>query len=142
MSRNGCWEWVANLSKGYGHVGIGGRTWKAHRASYESLVGPIPDGLVIDHLCRFTACVNPEHLEPVTPSVNGLRSPLHSTRRIAECEKGHPMTGGNLGIDGRKVRRRFCRTCKADWDAAYRERKLQLQRDRRAARLSEQRVAV
>lgn len=65
-----CWTWIACLQRnGYGKVGyrLGDgkyRTWLAHRLSYELLVGPIPPGLVIDHLCRNRACINPDHMRP------------------------------------------------------------------------------
>jgi hypothetical protein len=67
-----CWLWTGALqSRGYGSVGIGNhRTGLAHRVAYEALVGPIGDGLTIDHLCRVKSCVNPAHLEPVTSAEN------------------------------------------------------------------------
>lgn len=65
----GCWEWTGPSSREYGHHNGEG----AYRYSYRLLVGPIPDGLHIDHLCRNTLCVNPAHLEAVTREVNDLR---------------------------------------------------------------------
>lgn len=67
-----CWLWRGALDRhGYGRVGVGGtRTALAHRVAYMLAVGPIPDGFVLDHLCRIRACVNPAHLEPVTQVVN------------------------------------------------------------------------
>jgi len=80
---DGCWEWMGSRIKGgYGHFGVGSRTdgsrklVLAHRLCYETLIGPIPDGLESDHLCRNRACVNPTHIEPVTRSENLRRSPL------------------------------------------------------------------
>lgn len=70
-----CWEWPkAKDSGGYGVVKFNDKFRKAHRLSYELLVGPIPEGLQIDHLCRNRGCVNPDHLEPVTARVNVQRS--------------------------------------------------------------------
>lgn len=65
-----CWEWTGQKDSGYGRYS--GRP--AHRVTYEVLVGPIPDGLTLDHLCRNKGCVNPDHLEPVTSSENTRRA--------------------------------------------------------------------
>src|ERR1044072_9284041 len=74
-----CWEWTAGMNQyGYGRFTLTGpretsQKVQAHRYSYEQLVGPIPEGLVLDHLCRNRACVNPDLLEPVTLKENILR---------------------------------------------------------------------
>lgn len=69
-----CWIWRGwNSANGYGKVKIGGRAHMAHRAIYECLVGPIPAGRVLDHLCRNRACCNPAHMEPVTVRENTRR---------------------------------------------------------------------
>lgn len=68
-----CWVAFRHIGGGYGKFRIGGKQVLAHRAMYEQEVGPIPDGLVIDHLCRVTICMNPAHLEAVTPAVNTQR---------------------------------------------------------------------
>lgn len=69
-----CWPWTgAKLQHGYGHLKVGESYPPAHRVAYELLVGPIPEGLQIDHLCRVRDCVNPAHLEPVTNAENGRR---------------------------------------------------------------------
>ena len=70
---NDCWPWLgAKNPKGYGRIKADGgrRTLQAHRVAYELLVGPIPDGHHLDHLCRNRGCVNPSHAEPVTPKEN------------------------------------------------------------------------
>lgn len=67
----GCWEWQTGTgSNGYGTVWLNGKSVSAHRAVYEALVGPVPDGLVIDHTCRNKMCVNPAHLRTVTIAEN------------------------------------------------------------------------
>lgn len=110
---NGCWLWTASLTRGYGvfHMGGGASNMAyAHRVAYEWLVGPIPEGLVIDHLCRNPACVNPDHLEPVTNRENILRGEGASARnaRKTHCDLGHPLSGDNL-VPGARVRK--CLTC-------------------------------
>lgn len=67
---DGCWTWLGRLHNGYGYLKQHGRDVAAMRLIYEWLVGPIPDGLDLDHLCRNRACVRPDHLEPVTRTEN------------------------------------------------------------------------
>lgn len=110
-----CWEWTKHLVTGYGRFWIGsaksGRAYQAHRYAYELLVGPIPSGTHLDHLCRNRACVNPDHLEPVAPRINYLRGNGAAARnaRKETCKRGHPLSGDNLMLssDGK----RGCRTC-------------------------------
>ncbi|MBN9210756.1 MAG: hypothetical protein BGO45_10805 [Microbacterium sp. 71-36] len=73
-----CWEWTGSLRTGYGLFRLDGRNVQTHRWAYEEQVGPIPDGFQIDHLCRNTRCVNPDHLEPVTQAENIRRE--HAAR--------------------------------------------------------------
>ena len=108
----GCWNWLGTKnSRGYGQVSVQGKSKSVHRWTYQTLVGPIPDGLQIDHLCRNKSCCNPAHLEPVTAHVNSLRRPdVHKSH----CVHGHELTGDNLivrdrGGDGYSMRN--CRTC-------------------------------
>lgn len=100
-----CWAWKgAQNNKGYGRVRFNSVAVYAHRLAYELLIGPIPDGLELDHLCRNRACVNPAHLEPVTHQENVARA-LFKTH----CPKGHEYTDTNTIRDGRS---RKCRICK------------------------------
>lgn len=85
-----CWEWTGGRSKGYGHFWWKGRTRAAHRWIYELLVAPVPAELHMDHLCRNHRCVNPSHLEPVTPKENVVVSQFElSSRynRLRRCSK-------------------------------------------------------
>lgn len=106
-----CWIWTgASHEGGYGRFWDGSRLVPAHRWSYQAVRGPIPDGLHIDHLCRTPACVNPAHLEPVTPAVNAMRAPV--TRAKAEqtaCLRGHAYTPDNTITKPNGTRK--CRAC-------------------------------
>jgi hypothetical protein len=88
---NGCWTWLgADDGHGYGAVRIAGATQKAHRVVYQEQVGPIPDGLDLDHICRNRKCVNPAHCEPVTRAVNlrrgdGTKLTAERVRAIREA---------------------------------------------------------
>lgn len=107
-----CWQWdVLRPTTGYGDF-YDGRAWLAHRWSYEHHVGPIPEGLEIDHLCRNRGCVNPYHLEVVTPRVNTLRGfgPSGLAARKTQCSNGHAFTPENTYYRGPNRQRR-CRTC-------------------------------
>ncbi|MDP9224875.1 MAG: HNH endonuclease [Actinomycetota bacterium] len=95
----------------------------AHRVAYELLVGPIPEGLTLDHLCRNTSCVNPQHLEPVTVRENVLRGMGWGAKnkRKTHCHRGHPFDAKNtLRIPGGT---RKCRTCANQASREYRLRK-------------------
>lgn len=103
----GCWLWIgANYPPyGYGQYSIDGVPLSAHRAAYRALVGAIPQGLQLDHLCRVTSCCNPLHLEPVTPKENSIRR----TRLIESCPRGHRYSAENTVIASKGERR--CREC-------------------------------
>jgi hypothetical protein len=107
-----CWLWTGSTRSAYGTFWNGQRAANAHRVAYELLVGPIPEGLELDHLCRVPTCVNPAHLEPVTHAENVRRGNGWGGRhsRKTHCYQGHPFSGTNLIIDARGYR--VCRTCR------------------------------
>lgn len=119
---DGCWQWSRPLDNGYGRFWLAGRTRLAHAVSYELHVGPIPAGLHIDHLCRNRGCVNPVHLEPVTPGTNVLRGVgLSATNaRKVNCKRGHPLSGDNLRITVNGSRE--CKECQRDRVRQWRTR--------------------
>lgn len=93
-SEDGCWLWLGVINRdGYGTLTHDGRTWLAHRLAYFAFKGEIPAGLVMDHLCRTRACVNPDHLEPVSDRVNILRGEGFAARayRREKCVRGHTL---------------------------------------------------
>ena len=111
-----CWLWQGTTNYGgYGIVHRGPRVqtrrFRAHRIAYEMLVGPIPEGLVIDHLCRVRHCVNPAHMEPVTRGENVMRGiglPVQHAAK-ARCPQGHAYDDANTYLI--KTGGRSCRTC-------------------------------
>ncbi|TQL46685.1 HNH endonuclease [Homoserinimonas aerilata] len=111
---NGCWRWTAYVDPhGYGTIQIDRKQMLAHRVSYETHVGDIPDGLHIDHLCRVRDCINPAHLEPVTQIENtrrGLpyRDPA-SLGRPDACKRGHERNEANNYRSARGLLE--CRPC-------------------------------
>lgn len=122
-SITGCWEWTACItSTGYGRVWNGRRADWAHRVLFELVRGPVPDGKVLDHLCRVRHCVNPGHLDPVTDLENTLRGnnpDITRSRHRAKtfCKRQHPLFGANLyrAPSGSRV----CRQCRAIHKANY-----------------------
>ena len=112
-----CVVYTGSLQKrGYGQVMVDGKNHQVHRFMWESLVGPIPEGLTLDHLCRNPACWWTDHLEPVTRGENVKRGygPSGKAARRGHCAKGHEYTSENTYMHPTNGRR--CRTCKRAWD--------------------------
>lgn len=112
MNIDDCWLYAGYKNElGYGLIFHNRKYQYAHRVSYETFVGKIPDSYVIDHLCRVRHCINPEHLEPVTARVNTLRGEgVLVNKRKTHCPKGHEYTIENTQYFGSKGWRR-CREC-------------------------------
>lgn len=121
---DGCWPWHGGkTSRGYGQIrpeGKRGPQVYAHRLSYEFYVGPIPDGLQLDHGCRNPPCVNPDHLEPVTNRENTLRG-LKGRLKQA-CAQGHPWVPENWYLQTHRSGRvaRSCLICRTERSRARR----------------------
>ena len=108
-----CWIWTGKLNRdGYGPT-------STRRAMYRRAKGSIPDGYELDHLCRVRACMNPDHLEPVTRRENVLRGTSFAAVNAAKthCKNGHELSGENVHI--RPSGWRACRTCKRERAAAF-----------------------
>jgi hypothetical protein len=115
-----CWPWNAAVSNlGYGRFGNGthGTTY-AHRIAYLAIVGGIPDGLELDHLCRNRRCINPAHLEPVTHRQNIQRG---KTATATHCVNGHAFTPENTHLRPRGARQ--CRACNRENQRRLKERR-------------------
>lgn len=129
---NGCWIWRGYINvEGYGKAA---NNKMAHRVAYQLVIGNIPEGLEIDHLCRNRRCVNPAHLEPVTHTENVKRGDYSNVdrellgrlqREKTHCPKGHPYTGNNLRIN--YAGRRVCRECERIKNRQYLARKKRIQ---------------
>ena len=129
---NHCWVWTSTITpQGYGRFSVNGKQTLAHRFSYETFVGVIPIGKELDHLCRNQACVNPDHLEAVTHSINLKRGDIEamSHQKIkTHCPQGHPYREENTYID--KNGYRSCRQCHNDREKVKYQRSLKNDRDR------------
>jgi len=125
VDENGCWRWQRYVrSNGYGQIGVPGVGGQyVHRVAYETFVGPIPDGLQIDHLCRVRDCCNPDHLEAVTCRENLARGtgfvPVHIAK--THCPAGHPYDAENTYVRPSGTGR-DCRRCKTAATTRWRRR--------------------
>lgn len=124
-SASGCWLWSGGITRGYARFNVKGAdgAWQArlaHRIAYEIHKSPIPEGMVIDHLCRQKNCVNPDHLEAVTQMENVLRgtAPNAVAVRHNTCQRGHPRTPETTYTT--RAGGVLCRICRQQWFAAKR----------------------
>ena len=132
-----CWEWTGTIQpNGYGQFTNNNKKIMAHRFAYELWVETIPEGLVIDHICKNHSCVNPDHLEAVTQKENCLRGDggkhgnhikgkNHPESQKTHCPQGHEYTGNNLYIDPKG--HRYCISCRKNHD----KRRYKLEGDRK-----------
>lgn len=118
ITESGCRVWTGAHTYGYGRVDYHGKFTRIHRLIYEHVVGPIPEGMTIDHLCRVKCCANVHHLEAVPLKVNILRSDGVSAMRARQtvCKRGHALTGGNVRI--RSNGSRQCVTCRTAFNCS------------------------
>lgn len=146
----GCWIWPGATRVGYGTIKVGGKMWLTHRLAYQTWVGPIPAGMVIDHLCTVRACCNPAHLEPVTTAANTQRDvqrrqglPLSPADAAPKTEQGlvrigrYQPTKDEHGTRGgyrrhQRLGEQACRAC-TDAQSAYNAAAKRAQRARRLA---------
>lgn len=125
IDEGGCFLWTGHTSRfGYAQTTVEGRAVVAHRAVFEAVVGPVPEGLVLDHLCRVRNCINPDHLEPVTVAENNRRGTGWSGRHAQKthCPKGHPYDEDNTYLGGARAMRQ-CRACHREHQRQYRAQK-------------------
>lgn len=128
VDEGGCWIWQGYSLHGYGQINRGATEGRGltHRVTYEALLGPVPEGLELDHTCRIPACCNPAHLEAVTHAENvrrgnGWGAGGRYWRSQTHCKRGHAFDAVNTYFDRRG--RRACRACKRAWAKAARDRK-------------------
>lgn len=124
LLENGCLEWRGwQTRNGYGQVKTAtGEIARVHRLAYEAFVGPIPEGFVVDHLCRNRKCWNPSHLEAVTQRTNVMRGEGLAAVNASKdsCDAGHLFDEANTYL--RPEGGRACKTCRRSYRAAYRQR--------------------
>lgn len=117
-----CWDWPHSRRDKNGYAVY--KQQRAHRVFYEMIVGTIPEGLVLDHLCRNEGCVNPQHVEPVTHRENILRGEGEAAKNAVKthCKYGHALEGRNLYIQP-STGKRGCKTCNRLKQQKYRAKK-------------------
>lgn len=120
-----CWPWTASTRGDsqhglYGNIKFKGKVVGSHRLVYECLVGPIPAGLTIDHLCKNTLCMNPDHMEVVTNAENARRGRKHN-RGKTHCFQGHEFTPENTRTYNGM---RTCITCRREYKRRWRARRV------------------
>lgn len=129
VAPNGCWLWTACIqNRGYGVYSIRHIKYLAHRVAYQTLVGDVPQGLQLDHVCRSRSCCNPAHLEPVTNRENTMRGekpgmltgPALANKLKTRCKIGHPFSRENTLIVGHS---RHCRICRLERLRNWRKRR-------------------
>ncbi len=131
-----CWLWESGIDhEGYARMFVDGKTRRVHRLSYEALIGPIPPGLVIDHICRVRNCVNPAHLRAVTNRENILCGAGLSAQNATKthCAQGHEFTAENTYLSPYNKRR--CLACAREWEKKYKQKKSSKARARTLDRL-------
>ena len=134
-----CWTWcAAKMKSGYGVFGIGARTtYLAHRVSFMMFVGPINDGMEIDHVCHVRWCVNPSHLRPTTHKENSSRPLLGGVAKTnsskTHCKRGHALTQSNLLKGQAKESYRSCKACHRQRNRIYYINKVKPQHQKEGA---------
>lgn len=107
-----CWNWKKAKDKsGYGQTGLKGKSYKAHRVFYSVFKGDIEKGMVIDHICKNTSCVNPDHLRSVTSAENVLNNSnsIQAINKLKKaCKNGHPYTKESTSTTNGG---RYCKIC-------------------------------
>lgn len=127
VSKDKCWVW----SRAPGPSGYGSFRWRGnmrpYKVTYELLIGPVPRGLELDHLCRNKLCCNPDHLEPVTHKENILRgqSPAAINAKKTHCPSGHKYSKENTIVlfNSKKTKIRRCRTCAQAYQRKWSKKK-------------------